>query len=143
MVGRWQRPTVETRFHIDLEWWDENNRDIRVYMRDVLCDECQAQVGDTYQDLQEIDWVDEQTGEVSRVDPLWHSLRTCCCLKSGYITPDMPVIDAVFRTFLGNGNEPLSVNELYERLDRRPPSTLLRILTAGRIYMGICPVMNG
>ena len=111
-------------------------------IQDALCDECRAQFADDYQDLKEIDWVDEHTGEVSRVDPLWHSLRTCCRLKPGYITPNTPVIDAVFRTFLGNGNEPLSINELYERLDRRPPQALLRILTAGSVYMGIRPVVS-
>ncbi|MBC7239451.1 MAG: hypothetical protein H5T71_05065, partial [Chloroflexi bacterium] len=75
-----------------------------------------------------------------RIDSLWHSLRTCCSKRPNYITPNMPIVEAVFRTFLANGNKPLSVNELYELLDRRPPQVLLRILTAGPVYMGIRPV---
>jgi len=138
MAVKWQRPTVETKFHIDLEWWERNHRDIRVYIREALCEECRADFETCGQ--QEIDGVDEQTGEVIRVDGLWHTLRTCCSTKPEYITPTTPVIDAVFRTFLANGNEPLSINELYERLDRRPPATLLRILTSGEVYMGIRPI---
>ena len=141
MAVKWQRPTVDTRFHIDLDWWRENNRDIRVYMRDMLCPECRVSYSEGA--LQgEIDWVDEQTAEVRRVDGLWHTLRTCCSQRSSFIAPHTPVIEAVFRTFVANGNKPLSVQELYELLDRRPPQTLLRILTAGPVYMGIRPVRS-
>ena len=138
MVARWHRPTVDTKFHIDMRWWEDNNRNIRVYMREVLCDECRGDFDSA--DTGEIDWVDEQTGEVTRVDGLVHALRTCCSMKPSYITPSTPIIDAVFRTFLANGNKPLTVRELYELLDRRPPEVLLRILTAGQVYMGIRPV---
>lgn len=141
MVVKWRRPTVETKFHIDMDWWERNQRDIRVYIREALCEECRAQF-EAYANGQEIDAVDEQTGEVTRVDGIWHALRTCCSTKPDYITPTMPVVEAVFRTFLANGNKPLSVNELYERLDRRPPETLLRILTGGEIYMGIRPIYS-
>ncbi len=140
MALKWQRPTVNTRFHIDMEWWDKNDRDIRVFINDLLCDSCRREFGDDLHDIDEIDWVDEETGEVTRVDGLWHMLRICCANQSDYITPNTPVIDAVFRTFLANGNKPLSIIDLYERLDRRPPEVLLRILTAGRTYMGIRPV---
>ena len=140
MAIRWQRPTVDTKFHIDMEWWREPQRDIRLYIRDALCSECRAEYGENYRELQEVDWVDEQTGEVMRVDALWHAVCTCCSLKPDYITPNTPIIDAIFRTFLANGNKPLSVRELYERLDRRPPEVILRILTAGPTYMGIRPV---
>jgi hypothetical protein len=138
MTAKWQRPMVDSKFHIDMDWWRESRRDIRVYMRELLCEESRAEF-EGYLGQEEIDWVDEQTGEVSRVDGLWHSLRSCCSQKPSYITPNTPVIDAIFRTFLANGNKPLSVRELYELLDRRPPEMLLRMLTVGSIYMGIRP----
>ncbi len=137
-MAKWQRPTVDTRFHIDMDWWKETRRDIRVYMRELLCDECRAEF-ESFQGQEEIDWVDEQTGEVTQVDGLWHSVRTCCSHKPNYITPSTPVIDAIFRTFIANGNKPLSARDLYELLDRRPPEMLLRMLTVGPIYMGIRP----
>lgn len=139
MALRWLKPTVDTKFHIDMDWWQNSGRDIRVYIGEALCSDCR----NDYPDLQavgEIDWVDEATGEVQIVDGLLQVLRTCCSLKPDYISPNTPVIDAVFRTFLANGNKPLSIQELYEILDRRPPATLLRILTAGKVYMGIRPV---
>ena len=138
MTAKWQRATVESKFHIDMDWWRESKRDIRVYMRELLCEGSRTEF-EGYQDQEEIDWVDEQTGEVARVDWLGHSLRTCCSQKPSYITPNTPVIDAIFRTFLANDNKPLSVRELYELLDRRPPEMLLRMLTVGSIYMGIRP----
>jgi hypothetical protein len=139
MLAKWQRPTVDTKLHIDMTWWQESGRDMRVYIRELLCEECQAEYAN-YQNQQEIDWVDEQTGEVKRVDGMWHCLRTCCSSKPDYISPDTPIVDAVFRTFLANGNEPLSAKELYEIVGRRPPAFLLRVLTGGPIYMGIRPV---
>jgi len=140
MARKWRRPTVDTQFHIDMSWWRDNDRDMRVYLRELLCDECAPDFA-TGNAQEEIDWVDEQTGEVQRVDGLLHAIRTCCSLKPDYISPSTPVIDAVFRTFVANGNEPLTINELYEILDRRPPATLLRILTANRVYMGIKPIL--
>ncbi|NLG26633.1 MAG: hypothetical protein GX557_01900 [Chloroflexi bacterium] len=139
MAAKWQRPTVDTKFHIDTTWWTENHRDMRVYVREALCDECRDAYK-SYENVGEIDAIDDVTGEVRRVDGLMHTLRTCCSLKPDYISPNTTVIDAIFRTFLANGNQPLSVNELYALLDRRPPATILRLLTAGTVYMGIRPV---
>jgi hypothetical protein len=125
-----------------MQWWDDNNRDIRVIMHDILCPECRKGYEGVGTAEGEIDWVDEATGEVARVDGLWHALRMCCSVKPGYITPNTPIVEAVFRTFLANGNKPLTIQELYERLDRRPPQTLLRMLTAGQVYLGLRPVME-
>ena len=135
----WTPPTTSTKFHIDLDWWHDNHRDIRVYIRDVLCEECRPGYEDL-QDVEEVDMVDANTGEVSRVDWLWYRLRQCCSGRPDYITPEMPIMDAVFRTLLANGNEALSVQELYERIDRRPPEVLLRMLVGGSVVLGIRPV---
>jgi len=140
MAARWSRPTVDTKFHIDLQWWEEQEgRDLRVYMREALCGECRDEYAGM-EDLEAVGWVDDETGEGNEVDALLHSIRTCCGIKRDYITPNSPVVDAVFRTFLANGNKPLSMKELYELLDRRPPHLLLRIFTGGQVYMGIRPV---
>jgi len=137
---KWRRPSIDTAFHIDMTWWEYNERDIRVYIKDVLCDLCREECDSASRAVDVIDWVDEQTGEVTRVDWLWHSLRSCCSAHPDYITSNTPIMDAVFRTFLANGNQPLTVRQLHERLDKRPPATLLRILAGGPVYMGIRPV---
>ncbi len=139
MALSWRRPTLDTRFHIDMGWWEGQRRDIRVYLRDMLCNECREMVQSYGMDAR-IDAVDETTGEVSRVDAIMHSLRTCCGLQSDYVGPNTPIIEAIFRTFILNDNQPLSVRELHEQLNRRPPETLLRMLTAGEVYLGLRPI---
>ncbi len=132
------RPDVNTKFHIDLKWWEKNNRDIRVYLKDLLCEDCRRAFAG-YAAAEETDWIDPETAEVTQEDALWHTIRTCCGQKPDYITQDTPIIDGIFMTFLANGNKPLSVLELYERLDKRPPETILRMLTRGQTYMGLRP----
>jgi len=139
-MTEWHRPTVGTKFHIDFDWWKRNKRDIRAYLREALCDQCRADYAD-YRGEEEIDWVDEQTGEVERVDGLWHSIRTCCSLKPDFVAASAPIVDAIFLTFVANGNRPLSVDELHELIDRRSSAMLLRILTRGPVYMGIRPAI--
>lgn len=139
MALSWRRPTLDTRFHIDMAWWDEQGRDIRVFIREMLCDQCREVARDYGPDAM-VDVVDSATAEVTQTDFLWYSLRSCCGLKPDFIAPTLPVIEAIFRAFLLNGNSPLSVRELHSQLDRRPPEVLLRMLTAGDVYMGLRPV---
>ena len=40
------RPTIETRFHIDFDWWRQNDRDWRVYLLSYLCPEHQELFSD-------------------------------------------------------------------------------------------------
>ncbi len=134
----WIRPTVNTKFHIDFDWWTEQGRNFRLQLRSHLCADCRASLGN-YLEAELIDWIDENTGEVTRVDGLWHALRTCCSTKPDYINDLTPLMTAVFRTFLANGNEPLTPVELSERL-HRPADTILRTIAGPRIYEGIRPL---
>lgn len=138
-MAKWQRPTIDTKFHIDLEWWKRQNRDIRIILGQSLCQECREAYADM-KELGELDSVDMETGEVVREDALWGMLRSCCGAKPDYISANTPIIDSIFLTFAATGNKPLSPRELHERLDRRPPETILRMLTGGQVYLGIRPV---
>ena len=102
-------------------------------MLDHLCPECGDNVG-SLSEVEMIDMVDPDSAEVTQVDAIWEAIRVCCGPKPDYITPDTPLLDSIFGLFLAN------VLELYERLDRRPPETILRVLTKGRVYLGIKPV---
>jgi hypothetical protein len=79
------RPTLDTPFHIDYDWWDRAKRDLRVYLRSHLCSEHRS-VFESHADTEEIDWIDEDTAEVTRVDGLQHVLRIHCSLQRDYIT---------------------------------------------------------
>ena len=41
------------------------------------------------------------------------SIGACCATKAGYLTTGTSILEAVFRLLLQNGNQPLSVQELY------------------------------
>ena len=132
------KPTVTTPFHIDFDWWQKNERDWHVYLRSLLCPEHR----ETFANVDEgqvIDWVDPTTAEVKPVDGVQNTLMSHCVKQPDFLTEQTALVEAVFRLFLTNGNIPMSSDELGERLNR-PPMTILRTLTAGRVYKGIRPV---
>ena len=139
-MAKWTKPTVETKFYIDPDWWEKEGRNFRVHLLSHLCRECQGRYKN-YQEAELVDWVDANTAEVTQVDGLWHSLRACCSLKPDYIDELTPLTTAIFRTFLANGNEPLSALELSEEL-QRPAETILRTIGGFRVYNGIKPWMG-
>lgn len=137
-MNTWVKPTVDTKFHIDAEWWEEKGHNFRVHLLSHLCRECQERYKN-YEEAELIDWIDADTGEVSQVDGLWHSLRVCCSKKPEYVNELTPMTTAIFRTFLANGNDPLTPTELAERLGR-PADSILRTIGGLRVYNGIKPV---
>ena len=140
-MSKWVKPTVDTEFHIDFDWWEERGRNFRVHLLSHLCSECQDRYKD-YREAELVDWIDDETAEVAQVDGLWHSLRVCCSSNPDYISEHTPLTTAIFRTFLANGNEPLSPAELQELL-HKPVEVILRTVGGFRVYGGIKPVVSG
>ncbi len=131
------KPTVNTCFHIDYDWWQKNDRDWRVYLHSNLCSEHQEAFASVHiQDL--VDWVDPDTAEVQQVDGLQHVLITHCAKVVGFITNRSTLVDAAFRLFLANGNTPLTIAEIAERLNK-PPQVVLRTLSGTSVYRGLRP----
>jgi hypothetical protein len=131
------KPTIQTKFHIDFDWWSQIDNDWRVFLQSLLCTEHQQAYAETnFEEL--IDWVDPETAEIQHVDGLRHILITHCARQPGFITDHTTLVDAVFRVFLANGNSPLSSVELAERLSR-PSETIIRTLTGMQVYRGIRP----
>lgn len=139
-MARYVKPTLDTKFHIDFDWWEQNSRNLRVDLQAQLCSECRAQYADS--PPREIDWVSPDTGEVKRVDILWHVIRTHCSQQPDYITEHTPVTTAVFRIFLANDNVPLTPVGLYQILGRKSPGLILRTIGGHQIYKGIRPVIT-
>lgn len=140
-MARWIKPDLETKFHIDFSWWEREGRDLRVYLQSHLCSECKT-IYTNHRGSEEVDWIDPETAEVTRVDALWQSLRTHCQQRPDFITETTPLTEAVFRAFLANGNTPLSAIELHEILGSRTPETILRTLGGRKVYRGIRPVLK-
>jgi hypothetical protein len=136
-VGRLVRPTLDTKFHIDYDWWDRADRDLDVYLRSHLCLEHQAAYEEFEADVL-VDHVDPETAEVTRVAGIRHILISHCSRQPDYNTPQTSLVNAVFRVFLANSNTPLTPEELGQRLGR-PPQTILRTFSSPRVYKGIRP----
>ncbi|HCU57944.1 MAG TPA: hypothetical protein DF984_06965 [Anaerolineaceae bacterium] len=133
------KPTLDTPFKIDFEWWKNHDRDWRVYLRSFLCDDHQA-IFENLNNDETIDWVDPNTAEVAQVDGLQHVLITHCARQESFLTDKMALVDSVFRVFLSNGNKPLNANELGDILNR-PAETILRTFSGIRVYKGIRPIL--
>lgn len=133
------KPTLQTHYHIDFDWWRKNDRDWRIYLRNSLCSEHQEAFADLQADEQ-VDWVDPQTAEVQQVDGLQHVLITHCAKEQEFVTGQTALVDAVFRLFLANGNTPMTVLELAERLGKSPV-IILKTLSGTRVYKGLRPCM--
>ena len=132
------KPTAKTPFHIDFEWWESNDRDWRVFLRTLLCAEHQVALADMPDDAR-VDWVDPKTGEVKQVDGIQHALMSHCALQPDFVNARTTVVEAVFRLMLVNGNQPLNVSQMAEKLGK-PADTILRTIGGIHVYRGIKPV---
>lgn len=131
------KPRLDTPFHIDFDWWQQNDRDWHVYLRSFLCPEHQESFAQM--DIEEkVDWIDPETAEVQSVDGLQHVLITHCARQPSFITQQTSLVDSIFRTFLANGNTPLTAEELSLQLGR-DAQTILRTISSKRVYKGIRP----
>ena len=131
------KPTVKTPFCIDFEWWKQSERDWHIFLRSLLCAEHQAAFANIEEE-QMIDWVDVETAEVKPVDGIQNALMSHCALQPEFVSERTAMVEAVFRTFLVNGNSPMSAEDLSKTLNR-PAETILRTLAGPRIYRGLRP----
>ncbi len=131
------RPTLDTPFHIDYGWWNKTDRDLRVYLRGHLCAEHRAQF-EANSDVEMIDWVDPLTAEVKRMDGLVLQMRAHCARQPDFITEHTSIVDAAFRVFLINDNEPLTPRQLADQIDH-DAETILRTIGGKQVYQGLRP----
>lgn len=131
------KPTIDTPFHIDFEWWKSNDNNWRVFLLDYLCQEHQKVFENSDDDIL-IDWVDPETAEIHKVDGLQNILMSHCARQPGFVTINTAIVDAVFRIFLSNGNTPLSPAQL-SLLVEQPAQKILQTFGGFQIYKGIRP----
>jgi len=134
------KPTLDTKFHVDYEWWEREGRDLRVYLLSHLPPE-QREFFMQHRQTEDVDWIDPVTAEVGKVDALQRAIHEAS-QQPDFINPHLSLVDAVFRAFLANGNTPLTPQELSERIGR-PPMTILRTLAGTTVYKGVRPFMEG
>ncbi len=130
------KPSTETKFRIDYEWWETSRDDLHVYLLTHLTREQQTEL--EHQDLREIfDYIDPKTGEVFQLDKLGLAIKESS-QREDFISVHISLIDSVFRALLLNDNQPLNSLEL-AKITGRDAATILKTIGGVRIYRGIRP----
>ena len=133
------KPTGDTRFQIDYEWWGKSGKELDRYLSEHLCEEHRTSyVGSEFPE-NEVDWIDPVTGQVSIQKPLTYVLLSHCSRQADFITERTSLIDAVFRVLISSGNRPMTPGEL-ARLTGRSADTILKTLSGRTVYQGLRPV---
>ncbi len=133
------KPTLETRYHIDYSWFERSGEDLRTYLLSHLSPDQRERLSQTTE-TREVDYIDPETGEVSKLDELQLAIRSAS-LDSDFINPHTAVVDSIFRVFLANGNKPVNSQQISEYIGR-PASLVLKTLSGGRVYKGIRPTTD-
>jgi hypothetical protein len=133
------KPTIQTPFHIDFDWWRANDENWHIALAGMLCPEHQ-EAFNNLSESQLIDWVDPETAEVHQMDGLQQVLIQHCARQPGFLDEHTVMVEAIFRLLLANGNSPLSAVELGARLNR-PADTILKTIAGPRVYKGLRPYL--
>ncbi len=130
------KPTVETKFYIDYDWWETSNDDLNIYLMTHLSQEEREKL-DSIDQNAVIDYIHPETGEVFQLDALGLAIQESA-KQEEFITAHIGLIDSVFRAFLVNDNHPLNARELSE-ITGRNATTILKTIGGMRVYRGIRP----
>jgi hypothetical protein len=133
------RPTANTRFHIDYDWWERSGQELRLYLLQHLCEEHRHEFALDTRDELVFDWVDPETGRVVRVNRLMYALHSHCSRLPEYVTERTALVDAVFRILLASGNQPMTAQELAQRTGRAA-DMIQRTLSGKTVYKGLRPI---
>lgn len=122
---------AQRRYSIDMSWYQEQGRSFTVLASSRLCPTSQKKKS------------------LKTDAALLTALSQCCSKSEGFISPNMPLMEMIFRLFLANGNEPLSLEEIQAGLQERLRESteardisipkLRRIVDSDRYY-GLRPV---
>jgi hypothetical protein len=97
----------EARYWIDLQWFEQANRSFQVILSSRLCPKHQAESGSLLGKLT----APKKDLRVFRV------FKECCSREQkDFFHPNLPVKEALLRILLSNGNQPMTAEELSERL---------------------------
>ncbi|NOZ50871.1 MAG: hypothetical protein GXP37_12630 [Chloroflexi bacterium] len=135
----WKRPTIQTPFHVDWQWWTESDPNYRFTLFEQLCEVCRQRFPSPAQ-VDEVDWIDPETAMVTRADALMMCLQEHCVLGDQYVNQSLPLTSAIFRLFMQQGNRPLTPEEIHEHIYWRPAKTILKLIGGRQTHYGIRPV---
>lgn len=131
------KPTLDTKFHIDYEWWTRHpSEDLRTYLLSHLQPDQRERLSKVDEQVK-VDYIHPKTAEVFQLDELRLALQEAA-EEPNFINPHTSLVDSIFRVFLSNGNTALSPREL-EEITGRDANTILKTLGGRTVYKGIRP----
>src|SRR5581483_10778708 len=92
------RLTTKSKFKIDRSYWERSGRSFRQELYEQLCNDCKQRY--SVEDNREVDHVDPETGEVTRMDVLLDCVSDVCAEQPDFIDSKMPLTRAIFRALL-------------------------------------------
>ncbi len=131
------KPKLDTKFHIDYDWWEKDEQDLNTYMLTHLPSDLRERFEDGAEE-KVVDYIDPDTGEVRQLDALGLAIQEAS-QREDFINPQISLVDSVFRVFIANGNSPRSPQELEEETGR-DARTILKTIGGIRVYRGIRPI---
>ena len=133
-----RRVTPKTRLHIDYQWWEESDLDLKTYLYKSLS------IDDNLNfdlDFDTVDLIDFQTGEVWQVDKFQYVIQNYFSQLPDDFMARTSLVDAVFCVLLSNGNQPMTIREIAQRVERAP-DVIIRTLGGPKVYQGIRPILE-
>lgn len=112
----------DTRYHIDTDWYGRNNKSLETMAQSRMCSACRKKLGTEIEERVPV--VDQKSGRVAfemrkvrfGSNP-FVVFRDCCAKQQDFIVATTPLAEAVFRLFLANANQPLTVEDIISRLE--------------------------
>lgn len=111
----------EARYFIDPQWYESRGLSFNNVMQARFCQSCAAKLG-TFE-TERVPTVDPKTKRVTfevRNVPFGSNpiktIREDCSKSRDYITSETPLLEAIFRVFLANGNQPMPLSTVREHL---------------------------
>ena len=96
---------VQCSYSIDLNWHKEQGRSFALLARSRLCPSSQKK-------------------KIPKSETaLLNTLMQCCSKWAGFFNADAPLLEMIFRLFLANGNNPLTLAQIQDSLEQRLTDT--------------------
>lgn len=95
--------TQQTRpkYVIDPDWFEKHSRSLATVLASRMCYNCKVKLEDNPE---------------ATVEDLFTSIRDCCSQAEGFLEPGLPLQEAVFRLLLKEGNRPLDIEDIHNRI---------------------------
>lgn len=84
-------------YFIDLNWYQQNERAFSDFVRSRLCRK-------------------HQVKKAEDPDKLMAAFGTCCSKANNFLTGSTPLLESVFRLILCNGNRPMNLDDISQKI---------------------------